>query len=873
MKPVKLIMSAFGPFPDIVEIDFTRFEREGLFLLSGETGAGKTTIFDAVSYALYGEVSGDIRGKDNLRSDFAKPETDTFVRLYFEHKDVNYSIYRSPKYERPKLRGLGTTRADAAVEFILPERVITKIPEANAEIETLLAVTYNQFKQIIMIAQGEFLALITANSDERTAIMRRVFGTSVYEKIQIKLKEKSDELKKEYENLKAEQSRLEKSFISADIDTSHERLVLLAKRRGEIKTEIDSAVVKIELAKQYNSALNSLEINSKKLEENKKAVDIVENDISILKESEPLHKQSEILRAEIESALPKYAEFTKKSSELIKITSKLFDVEKEHDKISARINSEKSELIQVKSYIESLVSAETDAMAADNGLSDALERLNRLKTLETSHKNWIKKNDVYISAQKEYFFKKRLFDDSLAGRLAENLKDGEACPVCGSTEHLCLAKKQENAPTQTEYENCEKIYEKARADIISANEKQEMLSVELGVSFEEITENINAQTQKVFELEDKKKSADESVRQLNISREREKQLAENIDKMSENIKILSENAAELKISVEIAKLEIITSKKELKHESEEAAKNELEKIKSEIHGFEKEIQKKSLEYQILREASVSFNTLIENSEKSLKEVSGRLNLLAEFSGIINITNIISISELEESKITLEKESVDLENKERAALSSKETNERVQAELTDCNIKLEAAGKRFGEADLLSKTANGNLSGRNKLRFETYVQQVYFDMVLSAASVRFNIMTDGQFELVRQSGDKLQGRTGLDVDVFDSWTQTTRPAKTLSGGQCFKAALALALGLADVVQSHSGGIQIDAMFIDEGFGSLDSESLDSVMDIIGSLADGKRLVGIISHVDTLKERVTNKIIVERDKAGSKIHVIS
>lgn len=892
MKPVKLTMSAFGPFSGQVEIDFTRFERDGLFLLNGETGAGKTSIFDAISYALFGEVSGGTRGKDNLRSDFAKPETDTFVRLEFEHRGINYTVSRSPEYERPKLRGEGTTIADATVEFIMPERVLVRTRDVNSAIAELLSVTYEQFKQIMMIAQGEFLVLITASSDERTAIMRRVFDTAKFEDMQKRLTAQALELKRRYDTLKAEQTRLENSFI-ANVDTSDEHIDSLAKMRNNIRSELDALTIKIEQAKQLNAALDALEIDKAKLGKNEQSVKETERELAALKDDEPLRKHMETVIAEIEAALPKYAEFTEKSTALRKKTSELFDSEKEYAEISEQIDAEKTELIEVKSTLESFVSAETDAVMIENELNAAAERADRLKMLEEAQTEWKIKNAVYIKLQEKYFAKKKLFDDGLAGRLAENLKDGEPCPVCGSAEHPRRAELPEKAPTQAEYEICEKAYEKARADVIAANEKRELLSSELLSSeleappensgntgnsgnidkidkIENISDIIRAHLQTVAELTRRKKQADDSVELLNAARSREKQISADIDKITEREKILRENISVIKTEVEIIKLEIIVLKKDLKHDKETAAKSELEKTKSELRKSENELRDKIEKYQLLRESAASLTALIENDEKAIREISEKLDFDEAPAGqkIDNISKI-DMSEFETRKALLTEQAAGLERQERIALSAKETNVRIQNELAECREKLETADKLYGDAELIAKTANGTLSGKNKLRFETYVQQVYFDRVLEEASVRFNIMTDGRFELIRQSADKIKGRAGLDIDVFDNWTQTSRPAKTLSGGQCFMAALSLALGLSDVMQAHSGGIQIDTIFIDEGFGSLDSESLECAMNVIAGLADGNRIVGIISHVDALKDRIPNKILIERGKMGSRI----
>jgi exonuclease SbcC len=858
MKPVKLIISAFGPFAGRVEIDFTRYERGGLFLLSGETGAGKTTIFDAISYALFGEVSGGVRGKDHLRSDFAKTETETFVQLDFEHRGRQYRIRRSPSYERAKPHSGGTKKA-GTVAFTAPERTITKTHEADSAVAELLSVTYRQFKQIMMIAQGEFLALLTANSEERTGIMRHIFGTSVFEDVQNRLSERAAELKHEWDALNAEYAHLKNSVIT-DVNAGEERIAQIVKQHSEVKSSLDMLTITIEQADQCNAALTALAENKRKLEDREKSSKLIELELNALQAEEPRRKQLELAIAEIEGALPKYAELTQKKNAFSKKIEKYSADKRELDKLSEQISGDKAELAELKTALSALATAETDALTAKNELDEAVKRAGQLKKLDAARKDWEKKNALYAAAQGEYFTKKKLFDDSLAGRLAERLTDGKPCPVCGSAEHPLRAEPLPNAPSQAEFEECENGYESARASSELAKHTLDMASAELGVAPADIAESISAQTRITAELTEKKKSADTAVERFRTACKRDKALTANIEKSADAEKTLSKAVYDLHTAAEVLKTEIEGLQKNLKHDSESAAVSELEKALLELKKAREELASKTSAYQSARESIFALKGNIESSERLA-------HTLAEKLGVEQ--NMIDLSGYESRKSELLEKNAELEREERAALNAKENNERIQASLEVCKSRLANAEIRYRDAELLSKTANGNVSGKSKLRFETYVQQVYFDMALAEANSRFGIMTDGRYELVRQSSDKIQGKTGLDIDVFDNWTQKRRPAKTLSGGESFKAALSLALGLSDVVQSNAGGIQIDALFIDEGFGSLDNESLDSAMNVIAGLADGRRLIGIISHVDALKERIPNKIQIERGKIGSRI----
>jgi exonuclease SbcC len=419
-----------------------------------------------------------------------------------------------------------------------------------------------------------------------------------------------------------------------------------------------------------------------------------------------------------------------------------------------------------------------------------------------------------------------------------------------------------DAPTQAEFENCETTYNDALAAASAANEKRSNLSTELNVAIVDLAGTIAAQAIAVDVLTAAKKTADDAVTRLNSARERETKTVDALEAANGKEKMLTAEIAELKTVVGVLKTEVANLKKELKHENEIAANAELENSRVELKKSKDALDVKTKDFNDTENEISALTALISDGEKSASEVAAKLGVGASPQDERGYST---------RKAELAEQSAVAEREEHDAINAKNNNERVAKELAECREKLKTSENLYGDANLLSQTANGTLTGKNKLKFETYVQQVYFDMVLAEANKRFGTMTDGRYELTRQVADKLQGKAGLDIDVFDTWSQKSRPAKTLSGGESFKAALSLALGLSDVVQSYSGGIRIDAMFIDEGFGSLDNESLDSAMSVIAGLADGSRLVGIISHVDALKERIPAKIRVERDKSGSRLGV--
>jgi len=868
VKPILLTMSAFGPFPGRIGIDFARYEGEGLFLLSGETGAGKTTVFDAISYALYGEVSGGTRGTYNLRSDFAQPETETFVELLFEHMGQRYTIRRNPEYLRPSKKSRdGFVAQKSGVVFQMPERTLEGASDVDGRgarmgaVEELLRVNYDQFKQIMMLAQGEFLALLTASSNDRTEIMRKVFDTGIYARVQARLAALAKEAERERDLLAGELASLTAHTIT-DVDYSDARLAQLTEQREALDAEHGKWVRTIEQAVELNRHLDALEKHKFALLALESAHGRVKAELQDLAALEPQREAARREESELAAALPNYAALTANSRELEAQVKALETAQGRQAKLSAAMAGQRDALTGLKAELEGLAAAPVAAIEAKTALKAAEDFGAELTKLKAAQADFVRKNDAFTEAQRVYFNIKIRYDGALAGRLAAELETGRPCPVCGSFEHPAKAEPAHDAPSQDEYEGSESRYNAALADSIAAKALRESLTAGLGIAPGALGAAMAEHKARLDSLATKKRAADEAAARHDALQKNLKTLETDLRSGENQEKELNDTVGQLSVAVSGLRATVDTLRLGLKHPTEAEAKGRLAAVRAQLDADKKQRDDTTAREQDIRARMAAAAAHIDSSGREAQGQADKLEL--------------PCAQVDSSAFEASRDAASIRLKEaeealRTARNARETNARIAGQLAECAVKLEAAEARLGDAEILSNTANGRVAGQNKLQFETYVQQVYFDIILAEANVRFGAMTDGRYQLVRQSAERRQGQGGLDIDVFDSWSQKGRPAKTLSGGESFKAALSLALGLSDVVQAHSGGVQIEAMFIDEGFGSLDSDSLDSAMDVIAGLADGSRLVGIISHVDILKERIPQKIIVRRDKQGSTIEV--
>lgn len=918
MRPLKITMSAFGPYAGEVTLDMQKLGKSGIYLITGDTGAGKTTIFDAISYALYGEASGNYRENTTLRSKYASADTPTFVELEFEYNNEIYKINRNPEYPRPNKRGEGFTKQGANAELVMPDgSVITKIKEVSAKVEEIIGINKNQFSQIAMIAQGDFRKLLNCETNERSKIFRKIFKTEPYHNIEIKLSSLFNELKRNREKEKSGIEQYinqlkcnENDTLSLELERAKSGDVLIEdviKLAGEIinkdaleytKTQKNIESINEEI-KKINSNIKLYENQEATKKAYAKASAKLEELKTKRNDCEKAYKSAEAQRERLDdltrkinlinSKMPKYDElkslensineraqsFEKSNNSLKLKQQEITLLEKEID--------EKSKALEEVKGADLLVQKLTVQKEEINKKAEALKELkteiDRCKTEQKNLKNaqsFAKSAlDEYGALENEYNQIYIAFFNEQAGIIADELKDGEPCPVCGSTSHPNLARKSENAPSQADVESAQNLVKKAQEKADKARDTASALKSRV----DEIAANVKSAAKKLFGTDDNvfddynsnikalKKEYDCTLALLKTANEKlnlYQKLDKEIPKIQEKQKSLSDEISKLntqKASDEAFISEntkrVTSIKSELDFESADIAKDKLKEFTNLSNDIKNAIEKSKNAFDDIKS---KYDT--QNGTKASLE-----NALKEFKEI-------DLASLKEKSLKLNEHKKDVDETAKLLYSCIESNKLLVDNISEKRDILKGYDDKYVWLKALSETANGDISGKEKITLETFVQMTYFDSIIRKANIRLLTMSDGQYELVRRSdAETLKKNEGLALDVIDHFNGSSRSVSTLSGGESFMASLCLALGLSDEIQSSNGGIKLDTMFVDEGFGSLDGEALDRALSALTSLSQGNRLVGIISHVDALCDRIDNKIVITKDRTiGSNAQII-
>ena len=1061
MKPIKLIMSAFGPYAgEMPAIDFTGFEDRGLFLISGDTGAGKTTIFDAICYALYGKTSGSYRDTKNLRSEYAEASVKSYVDFYFSHQGRDYHIYREPPYERINRNGKVTEEKEKVI-FYYPDgstvegiRNVDGTKEELGAVRELLHVDEKQFKQIAMIAQGEFWELLNAKTEERTKILRTIFQTSGYNAIEYKLKDRldaslklkvntensivqyfgdvaadpEDELAQQLTDLQERASasksawnleeitNLMKDLIKSDevgLESANAELKAVEKKFEETKKELATA----ETNNAFITKLEALKTKEKELKEEKKEIDDKETLLTKQKlatrEVNPvylswkeksdaiikLRKNIEDKKKDVEAAVAKAAgaekafreakEAKPEADELQKKVDRITDEEEKYqqrDELSSQLEElkvcaegfaeeekslkEREEALKVKIVVlketqktlKGTPEKHTESKAVGKELDALLDAVNKIidekipalernkETLKTKQAVFEEARSEYDEAKSEREKAERILENCRAGILAEGLEEGQKCPVCGSVHHPELAVIPGEAVTEEEFKKLQAEEAKLLKKKMDANTEAEKAKSALelyedqlrGVILDclqnkyiaaetdcsELDEMISGIKAAKTVVEEKKQA--NTTEQIALAKDSQK-LAEAesaIEKaQGEETETLNKDKADFtakKQETEKAKAEkeaVLNTLTKLSFDSWKTAESELKKAEKRVKEITDLIDStdkaKKKADELLASEKASLTTMEETLSKETEEEKTRKKKLDEsvsknkFASVEEMRGFIlsedEISELDEEiseykqEVTTNKKQIEDAEKDakgrkfidiealkencdkgqvevaskRSAVNTIENrlngNKDKLEKITSQESALEKARKENAICTRLYNLVKGT-TGNGKITLEQYIQAAGFDGIIAAANRRLLPMSEGQYELYRQE-DSLGKRsnTFLDLEVLDNFTGHRRPVGNLSGGESFKASLSLALGLSDTVSSNIGGIQMDALFIDEGFGTLDRKSIEGAMDILINLSGAHKLVGIISHREELMENIPQQIRVRKAKEGSQLTV--
>ncbi|MGN1045324.1 MAG: AAA family ATPase [Candidatus Methanomethylophilaceae archaeon] len=1035
MRPILLEMTAFGPYAGTETVDFDAFGKGGLFLITGDTGSGKTTIFNAITYALYGKISGEREGH-MMRSDFAEQDVTTSVRLVFENAGKTYTVTRTPKQDIVKKRGKGTKSVSETAELECDDTVITKKADVNAKIVDILGIKFEQWEQIVMIAQGQFGKILTADSKERKEILRTLFKTgclvdfqnlvsdrfreldgnisSFYEKVisltdgavltegsELEAKFNTMRGKREYINEMIELLRSSVDEDGRSLKSYDAELKEAEEKKNEIHTRVGSNNELLRNIESLNAAKCELEtlLGSKgDVDADRDTIALLENVIAAKADYGNVcgsEQRINDLKAKKEESDGKYASMTEelkkleseseaekknlpvideKRTELNNLNEKkkVFDtiegLKRDRSKIASELDAAGSSLRDVSDRLNSVKDTKKEYRAYINDNSDAVSSLSgcrsdmdnlkktmseigrlesRAESLSTSiaKRSDMKKDfdsalETYRGIHSDYNDKEERYRLSTLGIFIDRLTDGCPCPLCGSTEHPSPAMRDPDAPTEKEVDTLRKRSEAAYEDLGKLKSKLDTLDGSIEAEKKTLFENTAILTGETPGSADDvprilKKYKDSVSRKEEDLRGRieeltgiENKIKEMTDELNNSLDAeenrlteekdrLDKKITDLKEKQSAADAIIDEKSKSIGNLSKDEVNGRISELGSEISGMEKRVR--DAEGKV-RECGNELSRLrgeIESIGSSLAEEEKRK---AGYDAVLDSRLSELDLDLDAFKSELEREGEleglksnvrEYDNSYNRLTATIRTNEEMiggrESEDADAlKAEAEAADRRYNDiserrnavnrrmehnADIIASVGRimagiGELNRRytefkpiydvalgssgNRIDFETYVQAMYFANVLRYANRRLSMMTSGRFEL-RLSSEIRDGRSsyGLDLNVMDAFTGRIRSANTLSGGETFKASLSLALGLSDAVQASSGGIRIDTLFVDEGFGTLDAESMRSAMQVLDQLStDGNRLVGVISHVQTLKENIDRKIVVTNARMGGK-----
>ncbi|MCI5649709.1 MAG: SMC family ATPase [Fusicatenibacter sp.] len=939
MKPICLTISAFGSYAGLETIDFTKFGGKGLYLITGDTGAGKTTIFDAIVFALYGEASGSVRQSDLFRSKYAAAETETYVEFRFLCRGREYQIKRNPEYLRPAKRGKGMTLQKGDAVLSGPNDCLTcGYKNVTCEVEALLGIDKGQFVQIVMIAQGDFQKLLLSSTSERITIFRELFGTGHYRTFQEQVKETYLDLRREYEDiqksirlyldgirvekgevgydtisaLRKEKNLLsaEKSLeavdelLSADENTQKELQEKIGKADGDLE-QINQILGKAgqerKARKQQEQIQNRLKELLPQLEERRAALAGQESYTAereqlreqIIKDSEQLksYRDLELLRKKLEQQKQEQERLKEKRKRKEGRRQELLAQKEELSHVLESLDNLEVEWQKLTSQQERLGERKRELRSIREMLAETQNAKERLFQVQYVYRTAL---DVYLKRNQEFQDLYQSYLDAEAGMFSSKLVPGEPCPVCGSTHHPQPAPVLQKIPDREQLKEAEKAVNQSSKEVqeksaAAAAQKSRVESLENALlvqisqipgkdpiqkednripgnaNDDQLTERAEGLIKEQEEALEKAVHALEERQRKNQQDQLKKQRTEKLlHETVLQIELQQKEAEELGAALVLAEAQITAGREEITRQSIRLEYGDVREASCKLEEKKEKLQKLECAY--------------EEAQKAYTDCSGNVWLLEKQSEALEEqldgSERIDMERYERERDELLQNRKELHRINNLLSARLSVNREAEQKIRRQQEKGGALEQKLIWMKALQDTVNGDVTGKEKIMFETYIQMTYFERILSRANTRFMQMTGGQYELRRcAEASNRKSQSGLDLEVIDHYNGTSRSVRTLSGGESFMASLSLALGLSDEIQSASGGIRLDAMFVDEGFGSLDEESLNQAVKALRDLTEGDRLVGIISHVPELKERISRQILVTKERSGgSKARIV-
>ena len=903
MRPIRLSLQYFGSYTDKQTIDFDLLGTKGLYLITGDTGSGKTTIFDAILYALYGSMSGEYRSKDTtiLRSTMAQETDKTEVELVFEFNGIHYTITRWMEYMQPKKRGAGFTEGKAGATMSWPDCLtpISGTKEVSAKILEILGISRDQFSQTAMIAQGDFMKLLMANTEDRIGLFRKIFRTENYKALQERI---SKEFKDEYQRLSDEKVSINTiiGMVQCDED-SPLRVQLYQAKDNKVFTPVSVMIETIqnilkedqgkkdELTQQRNAQQEIIDACNKNIgiidshADSAKQLPVEQDKLKDLMEVQKLEKEQAFNTAkkaesrieeltkqanQLEGTLGDYEALTEWKRKLSSASRTLEEINRpqgrkaQNKQSFSDLESERKKLTEEQT---SLGNPDNEKTKIENNLKalkqnqQDLSNLSKRREQLTTEQNTFKTlNEKATDAENELSRMTNLFYSAQAGILAETLEEGRPCPVCGSTHHPVKAQKAKDVPSEEELKQLESKAKELRNKSNEQSNKCSGLIKTIGDEEERFTKlgwSINEAELatlpiRIAKLENQINELDTKVRRLKLIPGLIEQLETKRQYLEKEKDAITEDEMKANNDIDTANEQITKLQERCMYADKNVARKAIADLRKEANDLQKNIN----------DTKEQFDNIL----NEIKRVKDKIKTYED-----NLKNVVTLNKDDElEKLQKAQTTFDVITPSINIIVGRENNNRNSLKQLQLKAtQLEQIEKRYQWLKTLNDTVLGQLSGKEKIMLETYILSTYFERIIRKANLRLLKMTNNQYEL-RRKQDAVNNRqqTGLDLDIVDHHNGKIRTVKSLSGGESFMASLSLALGLSDEIQSSCGGIHLDTMFVDEGFGSLDEESRILARNTLQKLSqEGNRLIGVISHVPELKA-IERQIQVHKDHNG-------